>query len=206
MLKSTAKHEAFWRDRKIDWEKDYFATWDHAHRGLILRALAKDAFASVLEVGCASGPNLYLIQKQWPGVQVGGIDINPEAIDAAKRLVPSAAVLEVGPADDLFLSDKSADVVLTDMALIYIDPRRISKVISEIKRVARQRIILCEFHSTNPLKRAALAVASGYWAYNWTRKLETAGFYDVELEKIPEDKWPGGEPQKSFGYIITAKI
>lgn len=206
MLKTTKKHLQFWKERKIDWEHDYFATWNHPHRDLIVRALAREPFASVLEIGCASGPNLYRIQKQYPGVQVGGIDASADAIEAAKRLVPSAALLETGSADDLFASDKSADVVLTDMCLIYVGPVRIHKVMKEIKRIARTRVVFCEFNSTSFIKQLGLAIASGYWAYDWKKLLEHEGFHDVTLEKIPEEAWPGGEPQKSFGYIITARL
>lgn len=206
MIKTTARHQKFWKNRKIDWEKDYFSTADHPHRDLIIRELAKEPFASILEIGCASGPNLYRIQKAFPNVQVGGIDINEDAIEAAKRLVPSAAVLMASSAENLFLSDKSADVILTDMALIYIDPTRIGDILSEIKRVARKKVIFVEFHSKSWWKRALLAIGAGYWAYDWVSLLEAWGFYDIRTEKIEESSWPGGEPQKSFGYIITAHL
>lgn len=170
---------------------------------MILQELADDPFHQVCELGCGSGPNLLLIKKTWPQVQVGGVDINADAIKMAKTVFPKG-VFDVRPADDLFFATGCVDVALTDMCLIYYGKDKIRKVIKELKRIARRKVILVEFHSKNPLKRLMLKIFAGYNSYNYKKILEEEGFYEVKLRKIPLSKWPGGEPQKTFGYIITA--
>lgn len=203
-FRSTKKHQEYWKDRVIDWEKEYLATWNHPHRQLIIDELKKMTFGSLLELGCASGPNLYRIMQEFPRVQVGGLDINAEAIAVAKKYLPPTSVLEVGPLDDMFYSSKSGDCILTDASLIYIGHDKIDAVMREIKRVSRRHVIFCEFHSTNIFKRWGLKFATGYNAYNYRKLLEKHGFYDIQIKKLP-DLWDG-EPWKTFGHLITARV
>ena len=200
LLKSTFLSRRYWRNRKIDWEQAYFN--EHSHRDLLMKVLTKVKFGSIIEVGCASGKNLAMIRERFK-VEVGGVDINEEAIETAKRLIPDAAVLEVSDATSLFLSNKSVDVVLTDMCLIYMDRFNINKAIKEIKRVARNKIVLCEFHHENFFKRL---LYPKYNIYNYKKLLKKHGFWDIEIYKMTEQDWEGGEPQKSFGSIIIANI
>jgi len=206
MLKNflTSKHRKYWANRKVNWETSYFA--DHPHRDLIIKTLKTMKFGSILEVGCASGYNLFKIQENFPRTQIGGIDISQDAITKAKEMLPGAVVLEVSSADNLFLSDKSSDLMLTDMCLIYQSPFDINKAIGELKRVARNGIILVEFHHTNWFKRQFLRLVSGYNSYNYKKLLTKHGFYDIEIYKLTEADWPSGEPQKTYGCLITAKI
>lgn len=203
-FKTTKAHEKFWEKRQIDWEKDYLSTWNHPHRKEILDILKYERFGSILELGCASGPNLVLIEKVFPQVQVGGIDISADAIATARKFLKQNAVLEVGPIDNMFFSNKSGDIILTDASLIYIGHDKIDKVMNEMKRIGRRKIVLVEFHSTSFLKRLALKLASGYNAYDYKKLLQKHKFYDIEIKKLP-DYW-NGEPWKTFGHLITAKI
>lgn len=205
MLKSTEQHKRYWAERQIDWKTSYFDTHDHPHRELIVRLLKTIPFKSLLEVGCASGPNLYKIRQNFPHAELGGVDVSEAAVHEGRKHLPGVS-LEVGSADDIFFSDKSTDVLLTDMALIYVGPMNIDKSIKEIKRVTRSYAMFVEFHSESWLKRTALRFASGYNAYDYKKLLSKHGFYDIRTIKIPEEAWPGGEPQKTFGYIITARI
>lgn len=204
MFKTQRQHEQFWSKRKINWKSDYFDTWNHPHRDLIMKVLKKFPLGSLLELGCGAGANLYRIAKELPNVAIGGVDINSDAIKCAQENLPPQALLQVSGLDSLFFSDKSTDVTLTDMSLIYIAD--IDKTIEEIKRITRHQVILCEFHSTSFWQRLGLKWATGYRAYNWKRLLEKHDLFDVEMWKVPEEAWPGGEPQKTFAYIITAKV
>lgn len=206
MYKTDSQWKKYWAKRKIDWVKDYLGTADHPHRDLIIRALAKSPFQTLVEVGCASGPNLYRIAKAFPHVRLGGSDVSEDALETARQYLPPQTVFDVTGADELYFPDKSADVVLTDMCLIYLGKRRFRKALREIKRVASKRVIFVEFSSEKALRRLALAAAAGYHAYDYKKELERAGFYDIRMHKLTEEEWPGGEPQKEFGYLIEAGV
>lgn len=204
-LKTTEGFERWWKRRKIDWNRDYLSTINHPHRDLIVQKLSQWKFnGGILEVGCASGPNLLRIRQAFPHLQVGGVDVVPEAIEMARKVLPGG-IFDVRSVTDLFFADKSVDVVLTDACLIYVGPGKIKKALKEIHRVCRGKILLVEFHSNSFFKRCALRLFSGYNAYRWDRLLEDTGFVDVEIEKIPKEVWPG-TPWEQFGYVISARV
>lgn len=203
--KSTEKWKKYWTERKIDWKVSYLDTWNHPHRDLISLVLTEFQWTSLIEVGCGPGPNLINIVKHFKGKQVGGIDVSSSAIELAKQTF-NGAFLKVGSVEDIMLSDNSTDVILSDMCLIYLSPSKIDTAIKEIKRVGRSHIIFCEFHSESLINRLRLRFTSGYYAHNYKKLLAKHGFDDIIIRKLPENSWPGGEPQKTFGYIITARI
>lgn len=208
MFKTTKQHAQYWKDRKIDWDVAYGSgpgAWNHTHRLMIIEAIKRMGLGSICEVGCAGGANLLLISRVFPHIQVGGADINPDAIEAARKILPPGSVLDVKPATDLFFSDKCADAALSDAVMIYHGPRSIRKAIREMKRVSRRHLIFVEFHNTSWLKRVALWLATGYSAYNWKKLLASEDLHDIEIKKIPANLWPG-TPWEQWGYLITARV
>lgn len=204
LFKTTEQNKRYWMDRKIDWKTAYQDTWDHPHRKVLAYMLARIPWVSLVEIGCGSGANLKQIVKSLPGKQLGGIDINKDAIDLAKKTF-GGGVFFTCSADDIMMSDKSSDIVLSDMTLIYVDSRNIKRYLKEIKRVARKYVVLCEFHHKSWIKRMWLKITSGYNAYNWEKLLKEQDFYDIISYKLSENDWPGGNPQKTFGWIFIAK-
>lgn len=202
-LRTTKSQSAWWKQRKIDWHKSY-QNWEHPHRFLISQVLKSLSWLSLIEVGCGGGANLMNILKALPGKQVGGVDINSDAIDLCNKTFRDG-VFKVNSADNVMLSDKATDIVLSDAVLIYVSPKDIKRYIKEIKRIGRRYLVLCEFHSTSWWNRLALKINSGYNAYDWKKLLESEGFYDVALYKIPKEVW-SGTPWEEFGYICVATI
>jgi len=204
MIRTTENHKKYWQERKIDWNQSYLQTWNHPHRFLISAVLKEIGWMSLFEIGCGAGANLVNIIKSFPGkkIQLGGSDINPDAIKTAQEAL-KGAILKVGSGDDVIMSDDSTDIVLTDRMLIYVGPRQIDKYIKEIKRIARSYVVLCEFHSPSLYDRIKLRWTSGYNAYDYRKLLEKHGFYDIQLVKIPSEVWPG-DTYPSF--IIKAKV
>ena len=198
-FKSTKKHTDYWINRKIDWNKDYLQSWNHPHRTFISTLLTRFTWMSLLEVGCASGPNLLNIVKNHQGKQVGGIDVSEDAIKVAQETF-QGAFLKVGSAEDIMMSDNSTDVVLSDMCLIYV--KNPNKAIAEMKRVTRKHLLISELHSESWYARMKLRITSGYHAHNYKRLLEKHGFYNLQFIKMTEKMWPGGNPQKTYGYFI----
>lgn len=204
MLKTTNQNTKYWTERKINWQKSYSDTWNHPHRGLITWMLKSIPFVSLWEVGCGSGANLIRITKDLPGKQLGGSDVNADAIALAQQTF-NQGLFHVESGEDLMMSDKSVDIMLTDMALIYVDPLKIDKYLKEIRRVGRNYAIIVEFHSSNFWKRQ-LARLRGYHVYDYRKRLEKLGFYDIMVQHIPEALWPGTDYNTEFRSVITAKI
>ena len=122
MYKTEQEHLGYWSARQTDWKASYLDTWEHPHRQMIVDALREFDFDSVLEVGCASGPNLFRLAREFPGVRLSGTDVNGEAIKTARRYL--AGDLRVGTLAQADFPDQCADVVLTDMVLIYVEQIR----------------------------------------------------------------------------------
>lgn len=200
--RTTKQHSSYWKDRKIDWEKSYLATWNHPHRALILRALKSFSWFSLWEVGCGPGANLVRITKELPGHQLGGGDINADAIELAKKTFIGGR-FHVEASDNILLSDNSVDVVLSDAHLIYYGPTKIKKVLTEMIRASRKHIVLCEYHEKSFWKRLLIRFKTGYNAYDYTRVLEGLGCYNIRMLKISKEYWPD-TMWGTYGYIIIA--
>lgn len=203
LFKTTKRWSNWWKNRKIDWQQAYGTTVDHPHRDMLVDVLSKFDFRSVLEVGCASGPNLVRILRHWPDTVVGGVDVNPQAIAEARRLIPRG-VFEVREADDLYFSNDCSDMALSDACLIYYGRKRVRKAIKEMTRCAKGFICLVEFHSESWLDRLMLKLTSGYNAHDWKKLLTEMGFDDIIIRKIPSRIW-SGLPWERYGHIITAR-
>lgn len=202
---STEKWTKWWRRRKIDWRLNYMNP-NHPHRQLLVETLRFLPWLSLIEIGCGAGANLVRIAKTLPGKQIGGIDINPDAIAFCKTQFISNALFKVNSADNLILSDQMTDVILTDMFMIYVSPGRMKKHLGEFKRVARNYLVLCELHSENWWDRFVIKWKEGYNMYDWRRLLEKHEFYDIGMYKIPKEAWPESDLQQKYGYIIVARV
>ena len=178
---------------------------EHPHRLLLVELLRLLPWLSLIEVGCGAGANLKAILKVMPNRQVGGIDVNKDAIEFCKKEF-TRGLFKVGKADDIMLSDKSCDILLADMLYIYISPRKIERHLRELKRVARNHIVLFELNSPSLWERLALKWKEGYNAYNWKKLLKENEFYDIETYKIPREAWPESDLQQKYGTIIVCKV
>lgn len=204
MLTSTKKHQEYWKNRKLDWKQSYTSTYNHPHRQIIMEFLDSINPVSVWEIGCGGCANLVKIAQTFKDrMMIGGSDISEGGIKTCQQILPNAP-FHVESADNILSSDNSTDVVLTDMCLIYIGPFKINKALKEIKRVSRGHVIFVEFHSKSWLKRQ-IARLGGYHVYNYRKRLEKLGYYNVMIQHIPERWWPGTDKNTEFRSVITAK-
>lgn len=201
---TTGQHRRWWAKRKIDWKTSYLDTWDHPHRYYITAVLKRLSWRSLIEIGCGPGANLVNIVRNIPEVQVGGVDVNPEAIELAKKTF-TGGLFKVNSADDIMLSDKATDVTLSDMTLIYVDPFNIGRYVKEMKRITRKYVVLCEFNSKSRWQRLKIKITTGYNAYDWKKVLEKHGFYDIVVSPLPQQAWPDVK-NPNLRTIITAKV
>jgi ubiquinone/menaquinone biosynthesis C-methylase UbiE len=188
---------------------------------MIINKLRQFSWVSILEVGCASGPNLINIFRYFPHADVAGVDINEDAIETARKQfkeitknwnqdyghvrVRQEPWFKVNSGENIMISDGATDTILSDMTLIYVGRKDIRKYLGEMKRVTRNRIMLMEFHHKSWLKRLVFKLKTGYNAYNYKKLLEEMGFYNIQVEKLPPELWDNHEPQKTFAYLITAQ-
>lgn len=88
----------------------------------------------ILDVGCGSGGLARLLAEE--GAEVTGIDPNPQALTAARTLVP-AARFEAASAEALPFEDAAFDVVLVVNALHHVPLHAMDRALAEAGRVAR---------------------------------------------------------------------
>ena len=123
---------------------------------------------SVLDVGVGSG--LFAEEFSQRGLEVAGVDVNPEMIVAAKRFVPKGDFRE-STAEVLPYPNASFDLVFFGLLLHESDEPL--KVMQEARRVSRQQICILEWpylegefgpplaHRMNPTEIADLAQKAG---------------------------------------------
>lgn len=203
-----------WADRGLSEVEQGFSNINHPHRGWLIEQLSDlSSFSSVLEFGCGYGPNLQLIAKNFPDVEVVGIDINPFSVSEGNNQLKmcgyeKASIIEGKDNQLKQFADNSFDIIITDATLLYIGPDKIKQIISEMKRVASKALIFVELHQTgatnDPL---GLGV---YTQDGWVRdyqKLLNHFFADrnIKIIKIPADLWTAGAWPR-LGYLIKAEI
>lgn len=207
----TKADEFYWRFRHIlqdkTWAENYISpqALHHSHRKLLIQAIARHApFKSVLEIGCASGPNLILLAEKFPQTELWGIDISNYAITVGKDYIKKHSFsnihLKTGSAETLKnFPDKSFDIVFTDAVLIYIGPEKIKEVIREMVRVAKYAIILVEWCSEKPH-----AYEADHWAYNWKMLFVEAGISNVKISRLSDASWKGEWAKR--GCVVEVRL
>ncbi|MBA4320653.1 MAG: hypothetical protein C0412_19850 [Flavobacterium sp.] len=203
--------ELFWEFRHIfdrKWPESYISkeAINHPHRKFLIDIISKYySFDTVLEIGCASGPNLYLLAKKFPETKFYGIDISKKAIkigrDFFKKENTNNVFLETGKAENLKrFQDKNIDIIFTDATLIYEGPDKIDLAVKEIFRVAKKVIILCEQHSDS-----TSSFYKDHWIHNY-RSLFSNFIPEekIKITKLSVDIWDGDWGK--LGYIIEVNL
>lgn len=203
--------EIYWRFRHLlgnkNWPQTYVSkeSLNHPHRQFLIKKISACQFENILEIGCASGPNLYLLSKKFPDVKIYGTDISKEAIKFGEKWLNEQNIknvfLSVAKADNLKkFSDKSIDIIFTDATLIYLSPRKIKKSLKEIIRVAKKALILNEWHTETDK-----SLYKDHWAHNYKLIFkELLPEEKIKISKIPKELWAG--EWSEYGYIIEAEL
>lgn len=103
-------------------------------------ALEGIAVQTVLDIGTGTG--IFAEAFSQPGKTVTGIDVNPEMLDAAQRIVPNG-FFQPAAAEDLPFSDQSFD--LSFMGLVLHETDNLLKAFQEAFRVTRTRLVILEW-------------------------------------------------------------
>lgn len=174
--------------------------------------------ASICEVGCGRGANLFYLASRLPAVQCAGFDISNNAIRSARELqamtdLPSSSLgqslaltaadmdgigridFQVGSAFSLPAADKSYDLAFTSAALEQMHSN-IGAALSELRRIARLHVLLWEpfVDGTDVLGRAFL------WSKNYFR-MKAA---DLEVHGLePIRVWTSLPRKPTFAYSFV---
>jgi predicted O-methyltransferase YrrM len=209
LLMGTRAREKHWARRQI--AEGYWGNRDHPSKYFLTERIA--AFApidSILEVGCASGPSLYLPAKKFPRAKIVGIDVNAEAVQYGNKRFGKEGIsnvkLMVGKADELGEFQNGAfDIVFTNALLIYVGPDKIKEVIKEMIRITNKALVLMELHcfGANAKDPSGMGV---YQGDNWLRDYASllkqfVSAERVRVTRIPEGVWPV-KPWNQWGAVI----
>ncbi len=200
----------FWRFRHLidkNWTSGYAsaAALSHPHRAKLLGIIGEFALLnSVLEVGCATGPNLILLAQRYPEAEIYGLEVSREAVKVGQREVEKLGLkniyLSAGNADNLKkYADKSMDVVFSDACLIYFNEHKIKGVLREMARVARKGIVICEL--TNEVEST-----DGKSQFHNYGKLFEGISADLKIEEYGLDDIIWTEKWEKFGKIIKITL
>ena len=169
---------------------------------------------NILEIGCGSGPNLYLLAKEFPNAEIRGIDINPKAVQIGNNWFAQEGIrnvrLSIGRAEELSkFGNKSFDVVFTDAALIYVSRKEIYKVAKDIVRITRKGLILVERHNFGQCREDTDGLGvytNGLWVRDYVTLLKRFVPEErIHITNTSEDIWPDTGWVKS-GAIIEVTL
>ncbi len=207
--------DKWWSKEGDSLGEGYWDSIGHPHRSfLVERIAAFSPISSVLEIGCASGPNLYLLAKRFPESEIMGIDIRPHAVQDGNEGFAREGItnvkLSVGRAEDLSqFKDKSVDVVFTDAILIYVRRAAILRVIKQMLRIPRKRTALVECHDFERQlgDRQGLGVFNrGLWIRDYMTLLKQfVPEEQIRVTKITKEVWPDDGWGKN-GAVIEVTI
>lgn len=193
-----------WHGQQRNWIDGYWNSRGHTHRKLLVDTIANYYPQTVLEIGCASAPNLALLTERLPKAKLVGMDINEHALNRARyefALNPNVT-LHYGKADQMGFADKYFDVTFTDAMMIYIGKDKIAEVMGNIDRTTKKAIIFLERHM----------IGVGWEGYYkdglWYRDYVALAnkFFpnaEVKLTKITKDVW---KEWSEYGYIVEIKL
>lgn len=180
-----------WHGDAPDWLAAYWESRNHPHRELVVEAVARFKPKSILEVGCACGPNLYLLAKRFPEADIWGVDINRQLIEYGQGRFREEGMrnvwLCVGQADGLFFDGDTFDVVFSDAMLIYIGPDKIRGVMERMLDIAKKGLVLVERHRNG----ADSVYRDGLWQRDYVKLLHALSpTARTSVNRIPNGIWP----------------
>ena len=143
---------------------------------------------SVLDVPVGTGRFIPLYEEL--GFNVLGLDISEDMLrEASQKVKADTTYLRTGNAIELDLPDKSYDVAVCIRLFRWITPAEVQKVLSELQRVAKKRIIFNARIAHHPHQRP-ISLLRGALVENWsfTRIEEIEPNYLMFMWERPELK------------------
>ena len=120
----------------------------YAHTKEMLRISGGTGEKSVYEIGCGSGANLYLFQRE--GFEVGGCDYSQSLIDSAKKALTDGEKLDLtcGEAKDIETRPEYDSVFSNSVFSYFPDEEYASAVLEKMVEKARYSIGILDVHDS----------------------------------------------------------
>ena len=109
------------------------------HQEMVALARLRDGLR-VLDVGCGTGNLLRTTGRQWPQVELSGMDPDQKALARARRKARRAGLdvrLDRGFAQEMPYPDGSFDRVFSSLMLHHLDSGSKDALLAEVRRVLR---------------------------------------------------------------------
>ncbi len=113
----------------------------------------------VLDIGCGTGTLSLFLKRQFPGMEVVGLDPDPRALARARRKAERAEVpirFDEGFSDDLPYRDASLDRVFSCFMFHHLPADKREKSLCEIRRVLAPGGLFCMLDFERPEKEDGL--------------------------------------------------
>ena len=112
---------------------------------------------TVLDAGCGEGFVSHYLATRNGSISITGVDVQPQAIEFAKKNFGEVATYQVASLYSLPFSDNSFDTVVCSQVLEHLDD--VEAAVAELKRVARRFVVITVprepyFKCINDLARA----------------------------------------------------
>ena len=134
-------------------------------------------FKSILDVGVGSG--LFAESFNRRGLQVTGVDINPQMVQAARQFVPGGD-FRVSTAEALPFPEASFDLVF--MGFLLHESDEPLKVLKEARRVSRRRVCILEWPFT--VEEFGPPITDRLDPAEITRLAQQAGIAELEIVNL----------------------
>lgn len=104
---------------------------------------------SCLELGANIGMNLKALQLLYPGIDLRGAEINPDAAQQLGALITPQNVFQ-GSIFDLPVQ-KKVDLSLIKGVLIHINPDMLPTVYEKLYQASNRLVLVCEYYNPSPV-------------------------------------------------------
>jgi pseudaminic acid biosynthesis-associated methylase len=105
--------------------------------------------SSCLELGANIGMNLKALQLLYPGIELQGVEINPDAAELLGGVVGEKNVY-LGSLFDYPITSK-VDLSLVKGVLIHINPEMLSVAYEKLYQASNKFILVCEYYNPSPV-------------------------------------------------------
>jgi len=176
------------------------------HRAKLISMISSVGNApSIIEIGCAAGPNLRLLREKFPLAHLAGIDINKSAIEEAQNYFASVndnkTAFYVGKAHKFNkFENQSFDVVFSQAVLLHHPPSRIDQAIKNMIRLSKNLVIFHEYHMDGVDRGLFIG---GRWCYDYRKIISK--YYPTAQIDIQQGGFKGGDWEE-FGKFIVVKV